>query len=75
MDYEFFKWLAANLNQYACKNLDNRGFFGGSKWENGSTQEWIQFHGVILKMSLDDCKLGGYKAYFNPPKVIQQIMP
>ncbi len=48
--------------------MDHRGYFGGSKWENISTQEMIHWHGVILKMSIDNRKIGGYESYFSPPE-------
>ncbi len=31
-------------------------------------QEMIHWHGVILKMSMDNCKVGGFKSYFSPPE-------
>ena len=65
MDYEFFKRLTANSNEYARLHMSQDGEFGGSKWSNISVQEMIRFHGMILKMSIDDRELGGYTAYFT----------
>ena len=45
--------------------MSEDGEFGGSKWSNISVQEMIRFHGMILKMSIDDRELGGYTAYFT----------
>ena len=45
--------------------MNNHGEFGGLYWSNISVEEMIQFHGCILKMSIDDCQLGGYEAYFT----------
>ncbi len=70
MDFEFFKRLTANSNEYGRNNMDHRGYFGGSKWKNISTQEMIRWHGVILKMSIDNRKIGGYESYFSPPEKI-----
>ena len=64
MDYEFFKRLTANSNEYAWLHMSEDGKFGWSKWLNISVQEMIRFHGMILKMSIDDRELGGYMAYF-----------
>lgn len=68
MDYQFFKRLAANSNQYARANLNAKGYIGGTVWaRNISTEEMYRYHGILLKMSLDHRKIGGYRSYFAPP--------
>ena len=44
--------------------MKDDGTFVGRPWQNITVQEMIRFHGVVLKMSIDDRKLGGYEAYF-----------
>ena len=70
MDYNFFKRLTANSNQHARSNLDDRRRFGGYLWRNITTEEMISFYGVLLKMSIDNRKLGGYRAYFKTKRTI-----
>lgn len=68
LSYSFFKRLTANSNEYAKKKkstMDGRYFFAGSAWKNITVEEMIRFHGMVLKMSIDDRKLGGYEAYFT----------
>ena len=66
MNLTFLKRLTANANQYARANLVNDKF-GGYKWRNITLTEMVNFKGVILKMSVDDRNLGGYKSYFEQP--------
>jgi len=61
MDYDFFKQVTANSNSYARMHMTHSGKFGGSPWSNISVQEMIQFHGMVLKMSVDHRELGGYE--------------
>ena len=65
MDYEFFKWIKVNSNQYSRFNMNDLGDFGGSCWTNITVHEMIRVHGVLLKMSVDNRELGGYKSYFT----------
>ena len=65
MDYNFFKRLAANSNQFARNKLDQRHRYCGFPWKNITTEEMYRFFGVLLKMSIDNRKMGGYKAYFK----------
>ena len=64
LSYSFFKRLTCNSNQYGRTHQVN-GKFGGYTWVNITVEEMIRFHGMILKMSVDDRNLGGYGAYFN----------
>ena len=68
LSYSFFKRLTANSNEYARRNgtdMDGRLFFAGLAYKNITVEEMIRFHGMVLKMSIDDRKLGGYEAYFT----------
>ena len=63
LSYCFLERLAANSNQYARLNIKEDGSFAGKSWHNITVQETIHFRGVVLKMSIDNRKLGGYEAY------------
>ena len=65
LEYNYFKRLTANSNEYVRMNMNNCGKFGGSPWSNITVEEMIQFHGTVLKMSIDDRQLGGYPLYFT----------
>ena len=65
MDYEFFKRITANSNQYSRLNMNDLGYFRGSHWTKITVQEMICFHGVLFKMSVDNRELGGHKLYFT----------
>ena len=47
--------------------MTHSGRYGGSPWSSISVQEMIQFHGMVLKMSVDHRELGGYASYFTDP--------
>ena len=70
MDYNFFKRLTANLNQFARNHMDHCQRFSGFPWKNITTEEMHHFFGVLLKMSIDNRKLGGYKAYLKAKPTI-----
>ena len=65
LNYLFFKRLAINSNTHAQTHKKADKTFVGYAWNNITTQEMIRFNGMVLKMSIDDRKLGGYKADFN----------
>ena len=44
LDYNYFRRLTANSNEYARTKMNNRGEFGGSYWSNISVEEMIRFH-------------------------------
>ena len=62
LDYNFFKGKTANSNQYARQEMTADNKFAGLIWK---VQEMVRFHGIMLKMSIDDRQLGGYRAYFE----------
>ena len=59
MNRDFIKRLTANSNQHARDHLDAVNQFAGCHWRNITV-------GVTLKMSIDDCRMGGYISYFQP---------
>ena len=65
MDIQFFRCIAAKSNQYACEHMDQTMLcFGGSKCNNIQLEEMIHFFGMVLKMSINDRRVGGYTEYF-----------
>ena len=72
MDIEFFKRLAAQSNKYArtIMNTQSSSMFSGHKWRNISTGEMIRFFGIMLRISLDPRKMGGYTSYFQDNPII-----
>ena len=65
MNLEFFKRITANSNEYAVQNLLETGTLAGYRWCRITLAEIVKFCGVILKMSINDRKLGDYEAYFQ----------
>lgn len=64
---KFFNRIRAKSNQYAMKDMNARGDFGGSSWSNIIEEEMVHFRDVLLLMSIDDRELGGYRACFTEP--------
>ena len=66
MDRSFFLRLCAESNKYARKIMNERNtkLFIGHKWSNISVQEMIHFFGIMLRISLEPRKMGGYDSYF-----------
>ena len=66
MSLEFFERLAAQSNKYARNNMKvrNSTLFIGHKWENIRAGEMIRFFGIMLRISLEPRKMGGYCTYF-----------
>ena len=58
MDYEFFKRITANSNEYARMHMNNDGQYAGSNWTNVTVEETVRFLGIILKTSINNRKLG-----------------
>ena len=67
MGYNVFKQVTTNSNSYARMNMIDSGYVGGSPLSNISVQEMVQYHGVVLKMSVDHRELGGYVPYITEP--------
>ena len=66
MNRKFFLRVAGESNKYARKIMKERNttLFLGHKWSNISVQEMVHFFGIILRISLEPRKMGGYESYF-----------
>ena len=66
MDRDFFVRLCCESNKYARKVMKERNtsLFLGHKWNNISVTEMIHFFGIMLRISLEPRKMGGYESYF-----------
>ena len=64
--YKLIKRITANSNAYASRNLKGSNF-AGNLWHPIMVEEMYLFLGIILKMSMDSCQIGGIHAYFSPP--------
>ena len=67
MSVEFFDRLTAQSNKYARKDMLSRNstLFIGHKWDNIRVSEMIRFFGIMLRISLEPRKMGGYTTYFT----------
>ena len=67
MSREFFQRLATQSNKYARKQMMERNLtlFLGHFWKNIATAEMIRFFGIMLRISLEPWKMGGYVSYFS----------
>ena len=74
MDENYFLRLTTNSNAYAQTRITN-GKFGGSEWVLISIGEMMRFHGILLRMSIDGRKIGGYETYFSESKSYIQVLP
>ena len=43
----------------------NTSLFLGHKWENITIGEIVRFFGILLRISMEPRKMGGYKLYFQ----------
>ena len=68
----FFKRLATQSNKYVRADMNSRNSnkFLGHEWKNISTAEMIRFFGILLRISLEPRKMGGYTTYFSDESVI-----
>ena len=67
MDRGFFIRLCGESNKYA-KNImreRNTTLFLGYKWTNIIVEEMVHFFGILLRISLEPRKMGGYTSYFQ----------
>lgn len=67
MDRDFFKRLATQSNKYARTKMHSQSssMFLGHKWENISVGEMVRFFGIMLRISMEPRKMGGYTSYFQ----------
>ena len=72
MSRSFFQRLASQSNKYARKEMATRHsmLFLGHKWKNITVPELIRFFGIMLRISLEPRKMGGYSSYFTENPVI-----
>lgn len=72
MDRDFFKRLATQSNKYARANMHARSssMFLGHKWANITTGEMVRFFGIMLRISMEPRKMGGYTSYFQENPVV-----
>ena len=72
MDRSFFQRLAAQSNKYARKDMKSRNsaLYLGHEWKNIETGEMIRFFGIMLRISLEPRKMGGYTSYFLEDPVV-----
>ena len=62
-------WLRSQKNYLGYLQLE--ASFGGIKWKNITVQEMFRLYGVMLRMSIDTCHLGGYEGYFKPASYVR----
>ena len=67
MDRGFFVRLCGESNKYARRIMKERNttLFLGHKWSNISVEEMVHFFGILLRISLEPRKMGGYTSYFQ----------
>ena len=72
MSLEFFERLAAQSNKYTRNDMKSRSstLYIGHKWENIRAGEMIRFFGIMLRISLEPRKMGGYSTYFTDASTI-----
>ena len=72
MDLDFFTRLATQSNKYVrtIMHTQSSSIFLGHKWRNISTGQMIRFFGIMLRISLEPEKMGGYTSYFQDNPVI-----
>ena len=66
MDRDFFVRLCCESNKYARKVMKERNtsLFLGHKWNNISVTEMIHLFEIMLRISPEPRKMGGYESYF-----------
>ena len=72
MDRDFFKRLAAQSNKYVREDMVKRSsrLYLGHKFKNITVGEMVRFFGVMLRISLEPRKMGGYPSYFQDSPVV-----
>ena len=67
MNRSFFLRLCSESNKYARMVMKERNtsLFLGHKWSNISVTEMIHFFGILLRVSIEPRKMGGYATYFT----------
>ena len=72
MEPSFFQRLASQSNKYAKIDMRSRhsNLYIGKQWRDITTVEMIQFFGIMLRISMEPRKMGGYVSYFEENPVI-----
>ena len=67
MNRGFFVRLCGESNKYARNIMRERNttLFLGHKWTNITVEEMVHFFGILLRISLEPRKMGGYTSYFQ----------
>ena len=67
IDRKFFLPVCGESNKHAKKIMKQRNttLFLGHKWRNISVEEMVHFFGILLRISLEPRKMGGYESYFS----------
>jgi hypothetical protein len=67
MSQDWFQRLASQSNKFARKNMMERNstLYLGHKWKNITVPEMVRFFGIMLRISLEPRKMGGYSLYFT----------
>ena len=73
MDKYFFQRLASQSNKYARTDINKRSstMYIGHKWTNITPNEMIRFFGILLKISCESRKMGGYASYFTENPMVR----
>ena len=67
LSLDFFDRLTTQSNKFARNQMKERcsNKFIGHKWQNIRVEEMIRFFGIMLQISLEPRKMGGYPSYFT----------
>ena len=73
MNRDFFKRLTAQSNKYARADMMSRhsNLYLGHKWRNIIVGEMVCFFGIMLRISMEPRKMGGYVSYFENNPIIR----
>ena len=67
LSLDFFDRLTTQSNKFARNQMKERcsNKFIGRNWQNIRVEEMIRFFGIMLRISLEPRKMGGYPSYFT----------
>ena len=66
MNLELFRRIVAQSNKHARNGMHSRNstLCLGHEWESAQESEIIYFLGIMLRISLEPRKMGGYSSHF-----------
>ena len=72
MNWELFQRLASQSNKYVKKELSSNStsIFLGHRWKNILTGEMVRFCRILLRISMEPRKMGGYASYFQENPIV-----